>query len=211
MRTHLLVTAAAVAALSLAGCHKTGSNADKDASNPGNSAPVNTVQDAAAGPVGVVSAATPKSAPAFATAAAMGDMYEIAAGKIAVERAKRTDVKAFAQMMIDGHTKTTAELKKALADSGVTVTLPTKLDDRRNGLLENLKAAGDSDFDLAYLHQQAAAHIEALELMSNYADGGDNAVLKAAAAKTKPVVQMHLDHLKTVGGDALKDALPGGQ
>ena len=54
-----------------------------------------------------------------------------------------------------------------------------------------------------------AAHLEALTLHSGYADHGDNAALKAAAAKTKPIVQSHIDELKKIGGDALKDALPG--
>jgi putative membrane protein len=207
MRTTIYAVAA-VAALSLAACHKSGSNANNDVANPGDSAPVNTVQDAAAGPVGMASAAMPKNAQDFVTAAAIGDMYEIEAGKIAQQRAKRADVKAFGGMMVEAHTKTSADLKKAIADGKVQVSLPTALDDRRAGMLQNLKAAGDSDFDLAYLHQQVAGHLEALELMSNYADHGDNDVLKAAAAKTKPVVQSHLDRLKTIGGDALKEAFP---
>jgi putative membrane protein len=59
------------------------------------------------------------------------------------------------------------------------------------------------------LHQQLAAHLEALTLHSGYADHGDNPVLKAAAAKTKPIVQSHIDQLKKIGGNALSDTAPG--
>ena len=208
-RHAIFATAAVVAVLVLGACHKSGSNANNDVANPGDSAVVNTVQDVAAGPTGVVSAAMANTAQEFVTAAAMADMYEIEAGKIAAERAQRADVKAFGRMMTEAHAKTTADLKKVIADNNISVTPPAMLDDRRTGMLNNLKAAGDSDFDLAYLHQQAAAHIEALTLMSTYADHGDNAALKAAAAKTKTVVQAHIDHLKTVGGDAIKADLPG--
>jgi len=201
--------AVALSVLALAACHKTGSNANQDVTHPGDSAPVNTAQDVAAGPVGLASAATATTAPDFVKAAAMGDMYEIDAGKIAVARAKRADVKAFGQMMIDMHTKTSDDLKKVLKDNNIAITPPADLDDRRKGMLQNLRAAGDSDFDGAYLHQQLAAHLEALTLHSGYADHGDNAALKAAAAKTKPIVQSHIDELKKIGGDALKDALPG--
>ena len=210
-RNAILATAAISAVLALGACHKSGSNANQDVANPGDSAPVNTVQDVAAGPTGLASAVMANTPQEFAAAAAMSDMYEIEAGKIAVSRAKRADVKEFGQMMIDAHTKTSADLKKVIADNKIEVTPPTALDDRRASMINNLKAAGDSDFDLAYLHQQAAAHLEALTLMGGYADRGDNAPLKAAAAKTKPVVQSHLDHLKTVGGDAIKADLPGGQ
>jgi putative membrane protein len=201
--------AAALAVLAVAACHKTGSNAGGDTAKPSDSAAVNTVQDVAAGPVGLASAATANSAPEFVKAAAMADMYEIEAGKIAVARAKRSDVKAFGQMMIDMHTKTSDDLKAALKDNNIDIAPPTTLDDRRMGMLQNLRAAGDSDFDLAYLHQQLAAHLEALTLHSGYADHGDNPVLKAAAAKTKPVVQAHIDQVKKIGGSALEDAAPG--
>jgi putative membrane protein len=65
-------------------------------------------------------------------------------------------------------------------------------------MIDNLKAASDVDFDKAYLHQQVAAHQEALSLHKGFAEHGDNAVLKDMAAKTAPVVEMHLDHLKQI-------------
>ncbi len=210
IRHTIFATTAVAVLIGLSACHDTGSNANKDATNPGDSAPVNAVQDAAAGPVGLGSAVTANTPEEFVTAAAMGDMYEIESGKIAAARAKRADVKAFANMMVEHHTKTSADLKKALADNKIAIVPPAALDDRRMGMLNNLKAAGDADFDLAYLHQQVAAHLEALTLHGGYADRGDNAVLKAAAAKTKPVVQHHLDELKKIGGDAVAAMIPGG-
>ncbi|MEI9964922.1 MAG: DUF4142 domain-containing protein [Caulobacteraceae bacterium] len=71
-------------------------------------------------------------------------------------------------------------------------------------MIDNLNAAGDSDFDLAYLHQQLAGHIEALNLHKTYADKGDNDALKAVAAEIAPVVQHHIDEIKRIGGDKLK-------
>lgn len=196
-----------IAALALAGCHKTGSNANQDLSNPGQSAPVNTVQDVAAMPVGQASAVSNiTDANGYVQAAAMADMYEVEAGKIAVARAKDPAVKAFGQMMIDDHTMTTDNLKSTLSKSGLSITPPMQLDERRKGMLDNLRAAGDADFDLAYLHQQLAAHLEALTLHKGYAAAGDNAELKALAAKTAPVIQKHIDRLRQIGGDKLKDA-----
>jgi putative membrane protein len=204
---HLAIGLMMTAGLGLAACHKTGSNAEKDVSNPGDSAAVNTVQDVAAGPTGMASAvAAGNNATAFVPAAAIADMYEVEAGKIAAERAKDPKIKAFGQMMVQDHTATTAGLKDALAKSGLSITPPTEMDDRRKGMVQNLRAAGDSDFDMAYLHQQLAAHLEALTLHKGYADHGDNDALKAAAAKTAPKVQMHLDHLKDIGGDKLTPA-----
>jgi putative membrane protein len=199
-----------LAATALGACHKTGTNAGQDVSNPGNSAPVNTVQDVAATGVGVASAITHgTTASAFVPAAAMADMYEIEAGKIAVQRAKDPKVKAFGQMMIKDHTASSDKMKATLANAGVAVTPPAALDERRKGMLDNLKAAGDADFDLAYLHQQLAAHTEALTLHKEYSTAGDNAALKAVAAATVPVVEMHLSQIKDIGGEKLKAMGPG--
>lgn len=211
MTRTLLLSCAMFSALGLAACHQSGSNAGKDLSNPADSAPVNTVQDVAAGPVGLASAATiGATTDGYVPAAAMADMYEIEAGKIAVQRGQSADVKKFGQMMVDNHTKLSNDFKAALKAANIAEP-PATLDDRRTGMLNNLRAAGDTDFDGAYLHQQLAAHLEALTLHKTYAARGDNATLKAAAEKAQPIVQSHIDELRRIGGDALKDAAPGGE
>ena len=205
MKPIYLLSAAALAAATLAGCHKSGSNAGKDVTNPANSAPVNAAQDATAGVVGMASGATaPTTATAFVPAAVIANQYEIQAGQIAERRAQSPEVRMLAQMMVQDHNKIGQQMAQVLPTSGANVAPPADLDDRRKGMLQNLNAAGDSDFDLAYLHQQLAAHIEALSLMKRYADAGDNAALKALAAKAAPVIQKHLNEVKRIGGDKLK-------
>jgi putative membrane protein len=113
--------------------------------------------------------------------------------------AKAAGVKAFGKMMVDGHTATSNELKPLAAAAGVTP--PTEMDERRKGFIDNLKAAG-ADFDRVYLGQQVAAHNEALSLMRGYADGGDNAPIKAFAAKTAPIVEQHLMKARELEGAA---------
>jgi putative membrane protein len=73
-----------------------------------------------------------------------------------------------------------------------------KLDERRQGFIDNLKTASAADFDKTYIDQQVAAHGEALTLMQGYADNGSDAGLKAGAAKAVPKVQMHLDKAKSI-------------
>ena len=136
------------------------------------------------------------SAAGYATTAALGDMYEIESSKLALEKSNSPEVKQFAQMMIDGHTKTTAELKSALAAAGVAMTPPAALDARRQSMLDELRGKAATEFDTAYLDQQTAAHGEALSLHQRYADNGDTAAIKTFAAKTAPAVQAHLDMVK---------------
>jgi putative membrane protein len=112
-------------------------------------------------------------------------------------------------MMVADHTASSAKIKAALAPAGLTIAIPTALDDRRNGMLQNLRASGDADFDLAYLHQQLAAHTEALALHKEYSSAGDNPQLKTIAGAIVPVVEHHLNEIKTIGGDKLDGAVGG--
>ena len=208
MRHALFLTAATVAALSLAACNKPASTTANDtASAAGNAASetagaagsaVNKAQDATGAAVGATSAATMGShdTGAFVSNASQSDLYEIEAAKIAQTRSKNPDIKAFAKQMITDHTALMNSMKPLAQAAGQTPA--DKLDQRRQGFIDNLKSASDADFDKTYLDQQVAAHEEALSLMQGYAKDGSDAGLKGGASKAIPKVQMHLDKIKSI-------------
>ena len=206
MRTHSLALSAAMAlALAGAGCHKPNAAADTANNAAATSNPVAAgAEDATAGAVGAAAATVGATTTAgFVTAAAVSDMYEIAAAKIAAQKSANPAVKAFAAGMIHDHSASTAALKKILAGGQATATPPTAMDKRRDGMIGNLNAAAPADFDKTYMDQQVAAHGEALTLFKGFADHGDNDALKAFAVKTAPTIQAHLDMAKRIDG-ALK-------
>jgi len=202
MRIALIATTALVS-LSLAACQK--HDATPSAADPGTSnSTVNAAQDATSAAVGAASASTmgQVSTDAFVANAPISDMYEIQAGEIAQKKGQSKGVKDFGKMMVADHTALSATMKPLIAATGKTP--PTGLDERRKGMIDNLNAASAADFDKVYLDQQEAAHNEALTLMQGYADHGDDAGLKDAAAKAAPKVQAHLDQVKALkaGGGA---------
>ena len=150
---------------------------------------MSAVEDTTAGAVGTVSAEMTHTTKGFATAAAISDMYEVTAGKIALQRSSNSDVKAFAQQMVEAHTKTTEKLKGLLPSD---IKPPAHVDDRRQGMLDNLRGVSASDFDHRYITQQVAAHKEADILMRGYAKSGDNGAIKGFAGETDQAVKMHL-------------------
>jgi putative membrane protein len=159
------------------------------------------MKDTTAGVTGKVSAEMTHSTKGFVTAAAISDMYEVEAGKIAEERASSPAVKDFGRHMVSAHTETTDKLKSILASDKIDVTPPTHLDDRRQGMIDNLRGAKAADFDHRYMAQQEAAHEEARILMRGYAKDGDNAAVKQFAAQTLPAVQDHLSMVKKIEGE----------
>ena len=195
MKSALMFAAIAASAVSLAACQQKATQPDP--ANPGttNDA-VNASQDATSAAVGATSAsavAATNSTGGFVTGLVTGTMYEIKAGEIAAKKAQSPAVKAFAKMMVADHTALSKSADPAIKASGKEV--PVEMDERRKGLIDNLNAAEAGEFDAAYLSQQEAAHSEALTLLKGYADGGDDAGLKAVASGAVAKVQMHLDKI----------------
>lgn len=195
------------------GCNQrtdTATAGPSDATPAAAQAPVNAVQDAASAAVGPVAAmAEATTTQGYVTAAAMGDMYEIQAADIAIARSRNPDVKAFAREMRQAHTATTAQLKATLKRMGSTVALPTALDERRKGMIDNLNSAAADQFDEAYVDQQTSAHREALTLHRAFADRGDSADLKAFAAATAPKVETHLNMVEKIDRSGADEARRG--
>jgi putative membrane protein len=191
--TRTIIALGAVSALALlaAGCSK-----HQDAA-PGSDTSASATPDA--NPTATVpTPANEATAPDFVAKAAISDMFEIQSSKAALKRSTNKDVKAFAQMMIDAHTKTTAELKAAIKESGQSITPPAVLDDDHKGKLDDLDKADAKDFDKKYMDAQVDGHQAALDLMARYAKDGDVPAIKAFAEKTGAAVQMHLDKAKAI-------------
>src|SRR5690606_3697148 len=112
------------------------------------------------------------AAPDFVAKAAASDMFEIEAAKVAQKRSTNAEVKKFAGEMITAHTKSTADLKKAIADSGASITPPAALPDDLQGKLDDLNKADAKDFDKNYMDNQVDAHQAALDLLQRYAQDG---------------------------------------
>lgn len=195
----MILTASATAALLLAGCQE---NEDL-----GQTPPVNAAQDVASTGVGMASAvAGGLRAETYVPAAHIADMYEIRAAEIAMEKAQDARVRELAQMIISDHRTMASQMEDALPQAQLqgNVTLPQQMDERRQGMIDNLQAASADTFDLAYLHQQLAAHLEALTLHSEYAEAGDSEVLKPIAAQAAEKIEKHLAMVRDVGGEELE-------
>ena len=185
MYRKLLITGAACAALALAACGKPAEEATAATPDANPAATVPTPANEA-------------GAPDFVAKAAASDMFEIESSKLALTRTRNAEIKAFAQMMIEMHTQTTAGLKKAIADSGQPLVPPTALPTDLQGKLDDLVKASDADFDKAYMDAQVDGHQAALDLMTRYAADGTVPALQAAAASTAPTVQEHLTKAKGI-------------
>ncbi|MET4846344.1 putative membrane protein [Bradyrhizobium japonicum] len=127
----------------------------------------------------------------FIKEAAMSDMTEIEAAKIAQQKGN-ADEKRFAEMMVTDHTKTSSELKSMVPDN-LKATIPASLDDASQKKIAKLRDAKPEDFASEYDPMQVSAHKDAVSLFDRYANGGDDAKLKDWAGKTLPALKHHLE------------------
>ena len=127
----------------------------------------------------------------FVKEAAMSDMLEIEAAKIAQQKGDSQE-KTFAGEMITDHTKTSTELK-GLVSGDMKSALPTSLDEFSQKKLDKLRDTKPDDFAGEYDPMQVSAHKDAVSLFERYAKGGDDPKLKDWAGKTLPTLQHHLE------------------
>jgi len=128
----------------------------------------------------------------FVTEAAVSDMTEIAAAKIALQKGDG-DEKQFADQMVKDHTQTSTELKALVSGGDVQATLPTAPDSASQKQIDKLNAATPADFRGEYDPMQVSAHKDAVSLFERYAKGGEDPKLKDWAGKTLPTLQHHLE------------------
>ncbi|NTH49293.1 DUF4142 domain-containing protein [Agrobacterium rhizogenes] len=127
----------------------------------------------------------------FVKEAASSDMFEIESSKLALARAD-VATKTFAQQMIADHQKTTTEMKQLIDNGKVKATLPTAMAPAQQRMLDKLKGLKGNEFTKQYHSDQENAHEDAVDLFKRYGAEGENAALKAWAAKTTPALEHHL-------------------
>jgi putative membrane protein len=132
----------------------------------------------------------------FADNAAAGGMAEIALSKLAEQKSSNTAVKNFAAMMVKDHGAAGDSLM-AIAKKK-NIILPVAMDSDHQKKYDDMSKLTGADFDKDYINTMVDDHTGALKLMTDASANCKDADLKNFAAKTAPVVQIHLDAIKKI-------------
>ncbi|HEY5800061.1 MAG TPA: DUF4142 domain-containing protein [Burkholderiaceae bacterium] len=127
----------------------------------------------------------------FLQKAAEANAMEIAASRVALEKATSPAVKDFANMMITEHTKTGDELRALANAKGVKVPEdPSVMQKAKLAVLGKLNGA---NFDKQYTNIVAvSAHKDTVELFRKNAEKAKDADVKQFAVKTLPALEHHM-------------------
>lgn len=132
----------------------------------------------------------------YLVAAAETDLAEIELGKLAQSKGTDADVKGLGKMMVDQHTKASAETK-ALADKK-QISLPAAVTDKGKEEYEDLNKKTGKDFDEKFASMMVDGHKDAISKIEKASEKATDPEIKAWATSMLPTLKTHLQHAETV-------------
>jgi putative membrane protein len=132
----------------------------------------------------------------FAMTAASGGMMEVELANMAQQKAAGKDVKDFAKMIEQDHTKANNELKGIAATKNINLPSAMMADHQMH--VNDLNSKSGVDFDKAYIDMMVEDHNQDINMFKTASNNMSDADLKTFATKTLPVLQKHLDRAKAL-------------
>ncbi len=131
----------------------------------------------------------------YLVAAAETDLMEIEIGKLAQTKGMEKGIKDFGKMLVDDHTKASAETKM-LADK-MQVSLPAAITEKGQDHYNELnEEKAGKDFDQKFADMMVKGHEDAISKMEDASKNASSADVKAWASGMLPTLNMHLEHAK---------------
>ncbi len=128
----------------------------------------------------------------FLKEATQGSNFEIKAAHLAMDKSNSEDVKQFAQMMVDDHTKLNEQMAPVAQEAGVTP--PTGISAKDQAIYNKLQPLSGNAFDQAYIKTMVKDHKTDLKAFKYEAADGRLQAEKQAASQGVSVINMHLQH-----------------
>jgi putative membrane protein len=133
------------------------------------------------------------------------NLFEIQAGQLAAQRAQDDQIKQFARMMVEDHTKANQQLKQAAQSKQIQVQ--EQLDPVHQAKLQKLQKLPAQEFGRKYINGQVAGHMVNVLEFQYQSQNLQDPQLKQWATQTLPKLEEHLKHAtqiasKQAGGQA---------
>lgn len=173
------------------GCSSNNKAATADNNNPAQPASSdNAGSSSNASSTSASSATTNNPDQQFINDAAKGNRAEIELGKMVVEKAKDPNVKRFAQMMVDDHTKALNQLQQVASKSNIT--LPDGIPDDAKDLQDKLSSESGKQLEKDYMDGMVQDHQKDVQDFQQASQNLKDKDVKMWATKTLPTLQKHL-------------------
>ncbi|MEJ8803196.1 DUF4142 domain-containing protein [Pontibacter sp. H249] len=132
----------------------------------------------------------------FLMTAASSNMMEIELGKMVAQKATNPEVKQFAQMMVDHHTKATQELKSVASQMGVT--LPTTMMPMHQSMIDKVSDKSGAELEEKYMDTMETAHKMDIAMFEAKSQNANETNVKSFASKTLPTLKQHKEKADSI-------------
>lgn len=141
-------------------------------------------------PLLMLACSSAKDSAKFANEAAQGGLAEVELGRLAAQKAADPSVREFGQRMVADHSKASAELKAIAARKGMQ--LPNNINSEQKSEMDKLAKLSGAEFDKEYMSAMVKDHEDDVKAFETQSKEGNDAEVKAFAARTLPTLQDHL-------------------
>ncbi|GGH23979.1 DUF4142 domain-containing protein [Mucilaginibacter phyllosphaerae] len=128
----------------------------------------------------------------FVTTASSSNMFEIAAGQLAINQGINAGVKVFGQHMVNDHGQTAIEMQTLAANKNWTI--PTAMLPEHQEMYDALKVLSGQGFDKQFAAMMVTSHQKTVALFEQAAgkNGVPDGDLRAFASIKLPTLKEHL-------------------
>ncbi|MGH9646983.1 MAG: DUF4142 domain-containing protein [Bryobacteraceae bacterium] len=131
----------------------------------------------------------------FILAAERSGVHEVQMGMLGIERGTNSDLKVYAQHMLDDHTLSNAEIEALARVKGVRLPNPASTDPA----VVKLSALSGPDFDREFVRQEIDNHLRNLaEFEKEDQSAASDPDIKGFAHSTLPKIRAHLDQVRAL-------------
>jgi len=133
---------------------------------------------------------------AFVAKVSQGGMYEVAAGRVAITKGTKQDIRDFATAEVHDHVLVGAKLKKVSAEAGITFSSEPNAE--FSAKLKHLSSLSGLAFDEEYLSEMGTIHDMDGAAFAKEATNGGTAAFRAFGAETHRIVLRHIGAIKAI-------------
>ncbi len=127
----------------------------------------------------------------FAVQVTRSDLFETETSRLALQKARRPEVRQYAQRMIDYHGADSQQVRRLAGNKGIA--LPSSIEPQQQRILADLESASPgASFERQYLAGQIDGHVATEGSYRSEIAGGTDPDLKAVAQQGLPEIERHL-------------------
>jgi putative membrane protein len=132
----------------------------------------------------------------FLREAAMGNLAEIQAGQVAMQKGNTPAAKEFGRWMVTDHTLIGELMKMSLRGTGFTP--PDSVTSEHQQMLTHLRSLSRAEFDRQYITGMVKDHQQDVALFREASTSAQTPAVRDFATLVLPVIQQHLEEAQSL-------------